>query len=377
MLVFNTYFMSYKINSNILCSALSILGLLIISCRKPEPKPEAVLPTNLEVIIDILDNGLVQVEASATNANFYTITFFENSNDIEFESPEGIASHSFSASGTYSIVIKAHTTYADYIDESKSISIDLEGQTPISDGYTTPLSYPGFTLVWSDEFEGTALSSDWTYDLGTGDWGWGNNELQYYRQNNAVVDQGLLVITAQEEIVNSNNYTSARIKTQGLKSFQYGRVDVRAKLPYGKGIWPALWMLGDNISSVSWPYCGEIDIMELIGGGGSNDKTIYGTLHWDDNGSYASYGGNNSLNSGIFADEFHVFSIIWNSSSIEFLRDDIQYHIADITPTQLNEFHQNFFLIFNVAVGGNWPGNPDGTTDFPQSMYVDYVRVFQ
>ena len=117
--------------------------------------------------------------------------------------------------------------------------------------------------------------------------------------------------------------------------------------------------------------------MEMIGGGASNDKTIYGTLHWDDNGSHASYGGNNSLNGGIFADEFHVFSIIWNSSSIEFLRDDIQYHIADITPTQLSEFHQNFFLIFNVAVGGNWPGNPDGTTDFPQSMYVDYIRVFQ
>ncbi|MBT6744962.1 MAG: glycoside hydrolase family 16 protein [Flavobacteriales bacterium] len=369
--------MLYKINSNILCSALSIFGLLIISCCKPEPQLEAVLPTNLEVTIDILDDGIVQVEASATNANFYTITFFENSNDIEFESTDGIANHSFSASGTYSILIKAHTTYADYIEESKSISIDLDGQTPISDGYTTPLSYPGYTLVWSDEFEGTALSSDWTYDLGTGDWGWGNNELQYYRQNNAVVDQGLLVITAKEEIVNSNNYTSARIKTQGLKSFQYGRVDVRAKLPKGKGIWPALWMLGDNISSASWPNCGEIDIMEMIGGGVSNEKTIYGTLHWDDNGSHASYGGNNSLNSGIFADEFHVFSIIWNSSSIEFLRDDIQYHIADITPTQLSEFHQNFFLIFNVAVGGNWPGNPDGTTDFPQSMYVDYIRVFQ
>jgi beta-glucanase (GH16 family) len=136
-------------------------------------------------------------------------------------------------------------------------------------------------------------------------------------------------------------------------------------------------MLGDNISSASWPGCGEIDIMELIGGGAYNDRTVYGTIHWDNNG-HASYGGNNSLSSGtVFAEEFHVFSIIWTPSSIKWLRDDIQYHEADIAPTDLSEFHQNFFFIFNVAVGGTWPGDPDSSTLFPQIMAVDYIRVFQ
>ena len=137
-------------------------------------------------------------------------------------------------------------------------------------------------------------------------------------------------------------------------------------------------MLGDNIGTASWPNCGEIDIMELIGGGSFNNRTIYGTIHWDDNGSYASYGNGNSLSSGeMFAEEFHVFSIIWDSNSIKFLRDDIQYHEADITPSQLSEFHQNFFFILNVAVGGNWPGSPNENTLFPQTMAVDYIRVFQ
>ena len=127
-------------------------------------------------------------------------------------------------------------------------------------------------------------------------------------------------------------------------------------------------------ASVSWPTCGEIDIMEMIGGNGYNDRTIHGTVHWEDNG-HASYGGPNSLSSGRFADEFHVFSIIWTPSSIVWLRDDIQYKSIDIT--NLSAFHNDFFFIFNVAVGGNWPGSPDATTVFPQTMIVDYVRVFQ
>ena len=135
-------------------------------------------------------------------------------------------------------------------------------------------------------------------------------------------------------------------------------------------------MLGDDITTASWPACGEIDIMELIGGTGANDRTVHGTMHWDANG-YASFGGSNSLASGTFGDEWHVFSIIWDGNSIKFLRDDIQYHVMSITGPELTEFHQNFFLIFNVAVGGNWPGSPNATTEFSQSMFIDYVRVFQ
>jgi beta-glucanase (GH16 family) len=162
----------------------------------------------------------------------------------------------------------------------------------------------------------------------------------------------------------------------GKKEFKYGRVDIRAALPKGQGIWPALWMLGSNFSDVGWPMCGEIDIMELVGGDGK-DNIVHGTTHWDNNGSYANYGGSYRLPTGIFNDEFHVFTIIWDESKIAWLVDDKQYHSIDISPAALSEFRQEFFFIFNVAVGGNWPGSPDGTTEFPQRMIVDYVRVFQ
>ena len=151
---------------------------------------------------------------------------------------------------------------------------------------------------------------------------------------------------------------------------------MRAAVPYGKGIWPAIWMLGDNFSTVGWPSCGEIDIMELIGGDGQNDRTVHGTGHWEQAG-HAQYGNSYSLTSGKFADEFHVFSVVWDANSIKWFMDDIQYSQLDVTPAELSEFQEKFFLILNVAVGGNWPGSPDATTIFPQSMYVDYVRVFQ
>jgi beta-glucanase (GH16 family) len=137
-------------------------------------------------------------------------------------------------------------------------------------------------------------------------------------------------------------------------------------------------MLGENISSEGWPSCGEIDIMELVGGGSFNDRTIYGTVHWSDNGAQASYGDASSLPSGeMYAEEFHVFSIIWDDASIRFLRDDIQYHDINISGGALSAFQNDFFLILNIAVGGTWPGSPNQNTLFPQTMAVDYVRVFQ
>lgn len=357
---------------------LFISFTVIGSCKKPVEE-EVVLPTNLVTSITITE-GLVEVQASANAANFFTTTFYEGGANTIVESPDGNASYTFSASGSYTIGTKAHSTYDDYIEISETVSITIDSGTSggiPTTGYSTPMSYPGYSLVWNDEFDGNTLSSEWVHEIGNGNWGWGNNELQYYREENTKIENGLLIITAKEEGFNGHNYTSSRIKTQGMRSFQYGRVDIRAALPFGQGLWPALWMLGDNISSASWPGCGEIDIMELIGGGAYNDRTVYGTIHWDNNG-HASYGGNNSLSSGtVFAEEFHVFSIIWTPSSIKWLRDDIQYHEADIAPTDLSEFHQNFFFIFNVAVGGTWPGDPDSSTLFPQIMAVDYIRVFQ
>ena len=273
-------------------------------------------------------------------------------------------------------VVLSGATNAD-ISASKGTGVGTilndDGATPITDvGYTTPTSYPNLSLVWADEFDGDMLNeNDWSYE--TGNNGWGNNELQnyLYGTNNATVSDGWLTIEAKQS---GTNYTSARIITKDKQSFQYGRIDIRARLPEGQGIWPALWMLGQNFSTVGWPACGEIDIMELVG---HTPNKVHGTVHWENQGSHAEYGGNKSLSSGIFADEFHVFTIKWNSQSITWFIDDVEFHVIDITSSELSEFHQEFFFIFNVAVGGNWPGNPDASTNFPQKMIVDYVRVFQ
>ena len=233
-------------------------------------------------------------------------------------------------------------------------------------------------LVWWDEFDYTGLPDPSKWNMETGGSGWGNNELQYYtnQESNAMVDNGILTITAKEESYGGRNYTSARITTQNKFDFKYGKIEARIKLPYGQGMWPAFWMLGDNISSVGWPACGEIDIMEMVGGP-DKDNTVHATLHWDNNGEHADYGQSYSLPSGIFADDFHIFSVEWNNQQIKAFMDDTQYFVADITPSQLSEFQNNFFIILNVAVGGNWPGSPDTTTSFPQTMEIDYIRVYQ
>lgn len=244
-------------------------------------------------------------------------------------------------------------------------------------GATSPTSYTNMKLVWADEFDGTALNSDfWSFETGNGTNGWGNNELQFYRTQNTSIQDGHLVITAKKEPFGGKEYTSSRIITKSKKEFRYGRVDIRAALPKGQGIWPALWMLGSNFDTVSWPACGEIDIMEMIGGGG-RENTVYGTVHWQNEGKNAKYEGKTTLSSGTFSDQFAVYSITWDATSIRWFVDNKQYHVIDTTPAELDEFRRNFFFIFNVAVGGNWPGSPNTTTTFPQHLIVDYVRVFQ
>ena len=249
----------------------------------------------------------------------------------------------------------------------------------------TPTSYSGYSLVWSDEFNGTAVNkSDWTFEIGRGDDGWGNAESQYYLEENATVADGLLTIEAKRQSVNGAEYTSSRLKTQGKQSFKYGRIDVRAKMPKGQGLWPAIWMLGESITSVGWPSSGEIDIMEMIGGGGRED-TIHGTIHYSNSSGSRQYEGDSvglvscyaigCINT--FADGFHTFSIEWDSTSIKWLLDGVQFGSQQITSSDRTEFHEEFFLLLNVAVGGQWPGYPDGSTVFPQQMQVDYVRVYQ
>ena len=245
-----------------------------------------------------------------------------------------------------------------------------------SNGFESPTSYDGMELVWADEFDGTALNTDdWNYDIGTGVNGWGNFEDQYYAEDNVSLLDGHLVIEARREALGGKQYTSSRITTEGKQDFQYGRIDVRAVMPSGNGMWPAIWMLGSNFSEVGWPFCGEIDIMELFGERG--DNKVYGTVHWDNAGQYAQFGGDTTLPSGGFDDKFYVFSITWDEQFIRWYIDNEEYHAIDITPLELEEFREKFFFILNVAVGGDkGAGNPAGTL-FPQWMVIDYIRVFQ
>ena len=247
-------------------------------------------------------------------------------------------------------------------------------------GYSTPMQYEGMELIWNDEFEGEELNEEtWSYEIGNGSGGWGNNELQFYRKENTTLVDGHLVIQAREETFAGFNYTSSRLITKDKFEFTFGRVDIRAALPEGQGIWPALWMLGANISEVSWPQCGEIDIMELIG---NLPGTVHGTVHFGESFAARMQNGNTKSLSGgkKYSQEFHVFSIDWKEDRVDFYMDDIHYHT--VTKSSLGTgnpypFNNPFFFIFNVAVGGNWPGSPDNTTELPQHMVVDYIRVFQ
>ncbi len=236
---------------------------------------------------------------------------------------------------------------------------------------------PGWTLVWADEFTGNTVNPDnWTYDLGGG--GWGNNELETYTTGSATVQDGELRITARKNA--DGSYSSARLKTQARQSWTYGKFAARMRLPQGQGIWPAFWMLGDNITTVGWPKCGEIDIMEMIGGGENRDDSVYGTIHWDANG-HASVGSGRIelVDPEIFHDDYHVFEVEWSPTSMVWKIDGAETARVSIDPAvwpEMEEFQRPFFILLNLAVGGSWPGPPDASTSFPQTLAVDWVRVY-
>lgn len=364
---------------------LTALSAFLISCGDDSTSTvEIIRPTNLQVDIQTSTTieGRVDVELNANFTNFYRATFFDKDEEVTLQANDGKFSYSFSESGTYAIRSRAYSSYEYYIEQIDSVTVEVSQGSPggiPTSGYSTPMSYPGYTLVWNDEFDGNALSSDWTHEIGTGQNGWGNQELQYYRPENTEVRDGYLIIKATDEAFGGRNYTSSRIVTNGAQSFKFGRIDIRAAMPEGQGLWPALWMLGDSFNTIGWPQCGEIDIMEMVGGAGPNrgDEYCFGTAHWDNNGTKADFGGSIRSSSGKLSEEFHVYSIIWDQNSITWYFDDTQYHQIDITPAALDEFKAEMFFIFNVAVGGIWPGSPDASTVFPQQMTVDYVRVFQ
>lgn len=253
-------------------------------------------------------------------------------------------------------------------------------------GSTTHAAASSWKLVWSDEFNGPDGSSvdggKWGSEVGGG--GWGNNELESYtaRPENVQQRGGNLVITARKEDYTGTDgkerhYTSGRIKTKGLFSRTYGRFEARMQLPLGKGIWPAFWLLGDDIGSVGWPKAGEIDVMENIGEAGKVYSTLHGPGYSGARGISAKY----SLPTDVAVNTgFHVYAVEWAPNDIKFYFDEKL--IAERTPADLPKgaawvYDHPFYLILNVAVGGGWPGNPDETTTFPQQMLVDYVRVYR
>ena len=247
-----------------------------------------------------------------------------------------------------------HVGLSDTLDESKK-------------------KHGNYTLVWSEEFNSDKIDkSKWVYDYGY----IANNELQYYndREDNSRVDSDCLIIEARRESMNGYAYTSARLKTQGKFSFKYGYIEMRAILPKGQGIWPAFWMMGN---SGSWPACGEIDIMEKIGGTG-RENTVHGTVHWGTSNPYnhMQYG-----NSTVVGDDlsggFHTYAVEWSEKYIRWFVDDKQYCEIDISQDQFQMFKQEFYILINLAVGGDWPGSPNAETIFPQRYIIDYIRVYQ
>jgi beta-glucanase (GH16 family) len=253
----------------------------------------------------------------------------------------------------------------------------------VDDGKTPPGAW---VLSWSDEFNGTNGSapdpSHWAYDLGGS--GYGNGELETYtsRPQNVKVQGGNLVITALKETYTgtdgiTRDYTSARLKTQGLFTQTGGRFEARIKIPVGQGLWPAFWMLGQDIGSNGWPTCGEIDIMENVG---KQPATAFGTLHGPGYSGGNGLSASTSLASGKLGDGFHVYAVEWENTTIRFYLDDTLYStrtLADLPAGTVWVFDHPFFILLNVAVGGNWPGAPDASTAFPQQMLVDYVRVYR
>ena len=230
---------------------------------------------------------------------------------------------------------------------------------------------PGWTLVWNDEFSGVMVDpAKWEYEV-NGDGG-GNNELQYYtsRSQNSYIDSGALVIEARKEDYLGKGYTSARMRTKLKGDWTYGRFDIRAKLPYGQGLWPAIWMLPTDSEYGGWPLSGEIDIMELLGQ--ETDK-VYGTIHFaSGTGAHQQSGGSMTLAKGTFAEDYHTFTVVWDTAGITWYVDGVNY----FTTAHQKPFDKRFHILLNVAVGGDWPGSPDAFTTFPQKMYVDYVRVY-
>jgi beta-glucanase (GH16 family) len=360
---------------------LLFFSFLASSCSEESVNEPVILPSNMVIGIEYLGDGVVKASFTAEKAVFYKVNFGTPGESL-MRVDGNSATKTFITKGDFTLQVQAHTTEKDFIEGTQVIRMNVTalGLDPNS-GYVSPTSYDEYDLVWADEFSGSELSTEWNFELGDGcpvTCGWGSEELQYYKKENATLVNGNLVITAKKEIVGTNNYTSIRMITQGKKFFTFGRVDIRAKFPKGKGFGPALWMMGENLPEVGWPKAGAIVIAGMVGGSSDKgDATVNGTSYWDNSDKEEFSRGKTVLPFGILNDEFHVFSIIWDAQKIVWLKNGVQYHSLDITPSKMDEFQKPFFFIFNLSVGGRTLGVPDEGSVFPQQTSIDYIRVFQ
>ncbi len=241
------------------------------------------------------------------------------------------------------------------------------------------------TLVWSDEFDGVQPDPEtWFFESGDGSQygnpGWGNNELQWYLPDSAALRAGLLIITARREVQSSKNYTSARINTRDRIALRYGRVEARIRLPAGQGIWPAFWMMPQDDTYGGWAASGEIDVMEAVNLGGSGGNSVHGTLHYGGQWPNNVFSGNEYSVATSATTDFHIYALEWDEAEIRWYVDGVMYAAQNSWSTTSAPypapFDKAFYILLNVAVGGNWPGAPNAATVFPVTMEVDYVRVY-
>ena len=331
---------------------LSLMFAATACSKKDSPTAPALIPTNVTLSALVTDkSGNVDFNAAATNASVFIFDFGDGSTQT---SATGGITYKYNASGTYTVTVTAKSSGGQTATKSVVVTVDVT-----------------LSVAWSDEFniDGLPDPAKWGYDLGGG--GWGNNELEYYtnRAENAAISGGTLKITARRENFSGSSYTSARLLTKGKYSFKYGKIEARVKLPAGAGTWPAFWMLGDNISAVAWPGCGEIDIMEEVG---NQANKIFGTLHHPGHSGANGDGGTTILNTA--TSEFHVYSLEWSSTNIKFAIDGNTFYT--FINTAAVPFNQNFFIILNLALGGNFGGAIDPAFT-SATMEIDYVRVYQ
>jgi len=338
-------------------------------CEPPIPA-ESSAESSSSVILsgDSRDDSASSSTKSSDSRNSSSSAAGQSSNSVDGGSTPAMTSSS-SSSALSTISSSSERSEGDPSSSSSSHHSGLDPESSSSSPY-----------LWHDEFDGESIDlSKWTFEIGTGAGGWGNNEWEYYtsRKENAYVKDGILHIRAQKENYEGQKYTSARMITKDKFAFTYGTVEARIALPTGKGIWPAFWMLGQNIDEVSWPACGEIDIIETI----NDENIVYGTHHWQYNGNHANYGNNTKDYYGTSKElditQFHTFKMVWNEKLIAMYVDEFKYQEIDIESAKdgLEAFHKPQFFILNVAVAGNWPGFEVDDSQFPNEMLVDYIRV--